>query len=115
MPLKVAQHMWATVAAKNICFKKLDRFAAGKKFRLEGNAPIYLQSSIFLQPQSLYFPNAFLSLLCKVARWYIFKPKIQIWVIFGGLCNERCWYILWIFDLFYSHSVHFMDIWCILW
>jgi hypothetical protein len=22
------------------------------------------------------------------------KPKIQIWVIFGGSYNRRCWYIL---------------------
>jgi hypothetical protein len=24
-----------------------------------------------------------------------FKPKILIWVNFGGSCNGRCWYILW--------------------
>jgi hypothetical protein len=23
-----------------------------------------------------------------------FKPKIQIWVNFGGSCTGRCWYIL---------------------
>jgi hypothetical protein len=32
-----------------------------------------------------------------VARCYIFKPKIPIWVHFGGSCNGRCWYILWPF------------------
>jgi hypothetical protein len=21
---------------------------------------------------------------CRVARWFIFKPKIQIWINFGG-------------------------------
>jgi hypothetical protein len=26
----------------------------------------------------------------RVARWYIFKPKVQIWVNFGGSCNGRC-------------------------
>jgi hypothetical protein len=36
----------------------------------------------------------------RVARWYIFRPKIPIWVIFGGSCNGRCWYILWTFGLF---------------
>jgi hypothetical protein len=41
----------------------------------------------------------------RVARWYIFKPKIKIWVIIGGSCNGRCWYIMWTFDLFYSHLV----------
>jgi hypothetical protein len=29
-----------------------------------------------------------------VARWYIFKPKIQILVNFRGSCNGRCWYII---------------------
>jgi hypothetical protein len=27
----------------------------------------------------------------RVARWYMFKPKIPIWVNFGVTCNERCW------------------------
>jgi hypothetical protein len=31
------------------------------------------------------------SLESRVARWYIFKPKIQILVNFGVSCNERCW------------------------
>jgi hypothetical protein len=30
----------------------------------------------------------------RVARWYILKPKIPLWVNFGGPCNERCRYIL---------------------
>jgi hypothetical protein len=32
--------------------------------------------------------------LCRVARWYIFKPNIPIWVNFVGSCNGRCLYIL---------------------
>jgi hypothetical protein len=28
---------------------------------------------------------------------FIFRPKIAIWVNFGGSCNGRCWYILWKF------------------
>jgi hypothetical protein len=31
----------------------------------------------------------------RVARWFVFKPKIQICVNFRGSCNGRCWYILW--------------------
>jgi hypothetical protein len=23
----------------------------------------------------------------RVARWFVFKPKIEIWVNFGGSCN----------------------------
>jgi hypothetical protein len=30
----------------------------------------------------------------------------QIWVILGGSCNGRCWYILWPFGLFYGHLVY---------
>jgi hypothetical protein len=25
----------------------------------------------------------------RAARWFVFKPKIQIWVNFGGSCNGR--------------------------
>jgi hypothetical protein len=27
----------------------------------------------------------------RVVRWYIFKPKIPIWVNFTVSSNERCW------------------------
>jgi hypothetical protein len=46
----------------------------------------------------------------RVARWYIFKPKIPIWVNFGGPWNLKGWYILWPFAIFYGHSVYFMVI-----
>jgi hypothetical protein len=32
-----------------------------------------------------------------VARWYIFEPKIPIWVNFAGSCNGKCWYIFYYF------------------
>jgi hypothetical protein len=58
--------------------------------------------------------------LSCVARWFVFKPKIQIWVNFGGSFDGRCWLILWPFDLFdgnlaifYGFLVHFMVIWYI--
>jgi hypothetical protein len=34
----------------------------------------------------------------RVARWHILKPKISIWVNFGGSCHEKCWYIAWPFS-----------------
>jgi hypothetical protein len=55
----------------------------------------------------------------RVARWYIFKQKIQIWVNFGGSCNWRCWYIscsfgrssdIWYTYIFYGHLVCFLVI-----
>jgi hypothetical protein len=49
--------------------------------------------------------------VARVARWFVFKPKIQIWVNFGGSCNGRCWYILWTLGPFYGLLLYFMDIW----
>jgi hypothetical protein len=58
--------------------------------------------------------------LCKVgwhrvARWYIFIPKIPFWVKFGGSCNGRCWYILRPFGKFYGQLVNSTAIRFILW
>jgi hypothetical protein len=46
----------------------------------------------------------------RVARWYIFRPKIAIWVNFGGSCNERYWHVLWPFGLFYGRFVYLVDV-----
>jgi acyl-CoA synthetase (AMP-forming)/AMP-acid ligase II len=32
--------------------------------------------------------------LVRVARWFIFEPKIQSWASFGGPCNVKWCYIL---------------------
>jgi hypothetical protein len=78
-----------------------------------------------------------LRLLAKVARWYIFKPKIPVWVnfwtvfameavgifygyIFGLFCGHlvysvAIWYMLWLFGLFYGHLVYSVAIWYMLW
>jgi hypothetical protein len=42
----------------------------------------------------LLLPNGQVQLSGSTARWYVFKPKIPIWVNFGGPCNGRCWYFL---------------------
>jgi hypothetical protein len=38
-------------------------------------------------------------LIIRVARWYSFKPKIPIWVNFGGPWNGKGWYIQWLFGI----------------
>jgi hypothetical protein len=49
------------------------------------------------------------------ARWFVFRPKIQIWVNLEGCCDGRCWYIILPFGLFtYVHLAYFTAIWCIL-
>jgi hypothetical protein len=63
-----------------------------------------------------FFPTSlvlfsFVGAILGVARWHIFKPKIQIWVNFERPFNGRCWYILWPFGLFQSQLVYFVAIW----
>jgi hypothetical protein len=48
-------------------------------------------------------------MLSRVARWFVFKPNVQIWVNLGGPWNEK-WYILWPFGIYYGHLVYFMAI-----
>jgi hypothetical protein len=43
-----------------------------------------------------------------VARWFIFKPKIPVWVNFGGCCDGRFWYILWPFGIFYGRQSYLL-------
>jgi hypothetical protein len=49
----------------------------------------------------------------RVARWFVFKPKIQIWVTFGVPWIGKCWYVLWPFGIFHDLLVHFVFIWYI--
>jgi hypothetical protein len=55
----------------------------------------------------------------RVARWFVFKPKIPIWVNFGEpwignvIYFIATWNILWKFWIFYDHLVHFVFIWYI--
>jgi hypothetical protein len=50
----------------------------------------------------------------RVARWYIFKPKIPLWVNFGRPWNRKGWYILWPFGIHCGHLViYLVAIWFI--
>jgi hypothetical protein len=49
----------------------------------------------------------------RVARWFVFKPKIPIWVNFEGPKIGKCWNILWPFGIFYGHLGYFKTIWYI--
>jgi hypothetical protein len=46
----------------------------------------------------------------RVARWFVFKPKIPLWVNFGGPYI----YVLENVCVFYGHLEYFMEIWNIL-
>jgi hypothetical protein len=60
------------------------------------------------KPPATCFKKLGAVLPTRVARWFLFEPKIPLWVNFGGSCNGRCWYIN-------GHLVNFMAIWHILW
>jgi hypothetical protein len=47
----------------------------------------------------------------RVARWFIFKPKIPIL----GSCYGRYWYIIFPFGQISGYLVYFMALWYILW
>jgi hypothetical protein len=47
-------------------------------------------------------------LLLRVARRFIFKPKIKIWIILEGIAIEDV-------GIFYDHLVYLTAIWYILW
>jgi hypothetical protein len=57
----------------------------------------------------------------RVARWFVFKPNIPIWVNFGGGCNGKSWYFYDNLVYFtangniYGHLVYFVVTWYILW
>jgi hypothetical protein len=51
-----------------------------------------------------------------VARWYIFKPKIPVWAIWGLQWKRLVYFtaissILRIFGIIYSHLVYLLFIW----
>jgi hypothetical protein len=51
----------------------------------------------------------------RVARWFIFKPKIPLWVKFGGPWNGKCCSILLPLGIFFGHLVLFLAVWYSLW
>jgi hypothetical protein len=46
----------------------------------------------------------------RVARWFLFRPKLLIWVYFGGPWNAKCCFILCPFGIFYSHLVYIFNV-----
>jgi hypothetical protein len=47
----------------------------------------------------------------RVARWFIFKTKIPIWVNLEGLGIEKVSIFFGPFGIYYGHLAHFMAIW----
>jgi hypothetical protein len=47
----------------------------------------------------------------RVARWYIFKPKIQIWVIFWRLDLEKIGIFLVIWNILRTFGTYIFGLW----
>jgi hypothetical protein len=75
-----------------------------------GNSARIVNSSSLNQPKPDAWSRSPTHLCNRVARWFVFKPKNQIWVNFGGSCNGRRWYILLTPGSFYGLLLYFMDI-----
>jgi hypothetical protein len=85
-----------------------------RKFRLKSLFGFSDQGKLFVL--EFIFLLKLVSTFCqvmlrqRVARWYIFEQKIQIYINFGGSCDGRCRYILCRFGIFYGHLVYFLFI-----
>jgi hypothetical protein len=58
---------------------------------------LYIKVRVGVLKNSVIYPSC-----NSVARWFISKPKIQIWVYFKGLSLEN--------GIFYGHLGYFMNI-----
>jgi hypothetical protein len=60
-------------------------------------------------PEKIFAPQN------RVARWDIFKPKIPIWINFGGSCMMLIYFTANFrsFGIFYGHLVDFSPFWYI--
>jgi hypothetical protein len=47
----------------------------------------------------------FFAVAVRVARWFNLKPKIPLWVYFGGPWNAKWRYILRLFGILYERLV----------
>jgi hypothetical protein len=69
------------VIKRNIC----DYSSASVSEWWKKRIPTFLDSSFSLDK---------IDVLNRVARWFVFKPKIPIWVNFGGFCHGKSWSIV---------------------
>jgi hypothetical protein len=76
---------------------------------------IRLRKTGFFLNENYFFGNLGSDPCSKDARWFENKPKIPIWVNFGGPCNGQCWNMLCPFRLFDGHLLYLTAICYILW
>jgi hypothetical protein len=76
--------------SKTKCIRAKKEVLADKK--KDSPIPPFLAFKVFKQPTNCCLLSG--SAQSRCARWFIFKPKIPIWVNFGGPWNVKCQYIL---------------------
>jgi hypothetical protein len=75
-------------------------------YRLRLNNRRLITFTLF--PIWLWFASTkLIGFVCRVARWYIFKPKILICVHFWGPQNGEGWYFTWPFGIYQGYLVFF--------
>jgi hypothetical protein len=65
-----------------------------RKFAQSGHPPSAMFLIMYVASNILPYWQKQTRVTSRVARWFIFKPKIPFWVNFGGSWNGKCWYIL---------------------
>jgi hypothetical protein len=58
----------------------------------------------------MYFTKISFRATSRVARWFVFKPKIQSWEKFSRPQIGKCWYILWPYGIFDGYLGYFVNI-----
>jgi hypothetical protein len=113
---------------RNQKIKKNASWAASVAQRISDGMREYTKSQepgLAPQPGQLFLKRI-LRVWARVARWYIFKPKIPIWQFLMGLEMEKIgilnghlehitdiWYIVWPFWQFCGNLVYFSPFWSI--
>jgi hypothetical protein len=66
-----------------------------------------MSATVTLKRKSDKLKKKFFNVFNRVARWFIFQPKIPFWVNIERLWNRKCWFG-------FGHLENFMDILCML-
>jgi hypothetical protein len=77
-----------------------DRILPGYRVVVLKNKGLFTRTVVFVSLRVAW--RRATAIYTRDARWFIFMPKIPIWVYFGGSWNGKCWYILWQFGIFYD-------------
>jgi hypothetical protein len=90
---------WPLIFASSVNFS-----ASAKKAIFPYRLKVFIFSVLWHVWTSVSFQHFWASFKVRVARWFIFKPQIHIWVKFGGPRSGKC-YTLWPFEILFAPLV----------